>query len=96
MRFNGTEIPLEFVSNNGLPSQGSDFADVSSFAGKTGTLEIKATGITSFPPPGYTFLDNFAFSSSPVPIIPEPCTLALSMVGAVLVAFHWRFRRDSR
>lgn len=41
-------------------------------------------------------IDNFAFSSSPPSVVPEPSTLTLLGIGAVgLVGYRWRRRRHS-
>jgi len=60
-------------------------ADISAFAGQTGTLSFHAPWQTS------SLLDNIQFSSSP---IPEPSALGLSALGGLLLACRrWKFFR---
>jgi hypothetical protein len=96
LRFDETEMPLSYFARTDVGLRGWNFVDVSAFAGRTVTMEIKATGITGPHLPGGTGLDNFVFSAQPVPPIPEPRTLALFVFGAVLAFLHWRSSKAPR
>ena len=61
-------------------------ADISAFAGQTGQLLFTASKLSG------ALIDNIQFSSS---AIPEPSTLALSALGALLIGFG-RWRNSSR
>jgi hypothetical protein len=92
LKFNGTELPLQYYATD-VSFAGSNFADVSAFAGQTVTVEFTAPGRLEYLPvfsaPGapmpYTILDNIRFSSSPIPPIPEPRTLVLAILGAAVM-----------
>jgi hypothetical protein len=90
--FNGTPISLLAISQSGgvITMAG----DVSAFAGTTAALTILCEAIqgSAFPANENIFnLDNIQFSSSPVP---EPRSLALGALGALL--FGLRRRRQLR
>jgi hypothetical protein len=102
LKMNGTELPLEYFFRSDTTFAGWDFADISAFAGQTVTMELTAPGrleyLSVFGAPGaptpYTLLDNIRFSSDLVPAIPEPETLALSIVGVLVLFLRWPFGKD--
>jgi len=73
--FAGERIPLTALGSSptGYNIYGGD---VSAFAGQTGELRFQGAG----------YLDYIQFSSQP---IPEPGTLSLAVLGALLVGWRW-------
>jgi len=78
--FNGQNISLLQLSSTS--NYGIMGGDISAFAGQTGQLLF-----TALPNVGYGGLDNIRFSSSS---IPEPSSLALGALGALLFGFRRR------
>jgi hypothetical protein len=83
LSFAGQQVPLTFLGTGGLAINYSIYAgDVSSFAGQSGILQLRGVG----------YLDNIQFSDQPVP---EPSTIGVFGVGALLLSWHLRKSQPS-
>jgi len=79
--FGGSLIPISLIGST--PNYDIYGGDVRAFAGLTG--ELRFTGYPLSPSGfGGAALDAIAFSD--LPVVPEPCTLGLTMLGALLFA----------
>ena len=75
---------LNFVVTGSTANYNVYTADISAYAGQTGLLLFTETAY------GNSALDNIQFSTTPVP---EPSTLALGALGALLLGFR-RWKKD--
>jgi hypothetical protein len=87
VEFNGQTISMTPISN--FPTYTLFAGDISAYANQVATLSITALAVPSGNPgPNPVLLDNIIFSPNSVP---EPGTLALGAVGALLVGFRrWK------
>jgi hypothetical protein len=85
----GVMIPMSELSSN--PDYTLYGGDVSAFANQIAELRITAPTTPSNPSYGFR-LDSIVFSSQP---IPEPSTLGLFAVGALLLGWRWHKARKS-